>query len=190
MKISSQWAILWFTSLITVSTIGYSSPILSVGSNSVNVGDIFSIPISVSGATDLQAFQFDLSYDNTKLNFLSFTDIGTNFEAAAIAGGGSLTGITGFAINGSLSGVADSMSGVSPGAGITSGIIAYISFQDIALGVSPLILSNVQLNFSDQGFSSINGQLSSVPEPNALALVCIGLIVTLCSRHIRNNCST
>ena len=71
--------------------------------------------LSVSNAAGLTSFQFDLAFTPTIIKALSFTDVGTNFEAAATAGGGFLTGITGFIDNttGLLSGIA----GKQPGDG-------------------------------------------------------------------------
>ncbi len=156
-------------------------PTVSVGSATQVVGDTFTIPVSVSGVTDLQAFQFDLSYDGTVLSVLSFTDVGTDFEAAATAGGGFLTGITGFSSSGLLSGVADSMSGLITGTGLTgNGVIVNVEFNALMAAVSPLTLSNVILNFTDQPDLS-NGQVTvtggqSMPEPTTLALLAIGLL--------------
>ena len=169
--------------------LGYAAPILSAGSATVNVGDTFKVPISVFGATNLMAFQFDLSYNSTILTALSFTDLGSDFDLATTEGGGALTGISGFFFPGLLSGVADSMSGAS--AGLTgNGVIAQIEFKALASGISPLTLSNVFLDFSDAGFSAVNGQVcvnganasgdgstvpgGQVPEPSTLALLSLG----------------
>lgn len=85
-------------------------PTLSAGSDTVFVGDTFSIPISIANASGLTSFQFDLGFDHTLLRAVSFDDSATDF-ATAVGSGGSLTGITGFIDNttGILSGVADSM---------------------------------------------------------------------------------
>ena len=165
-------------------TMGHAAPILSAGSATVTVGDTFTIPISVSGATNLMAFQFDLSYNSAILTALSFTDVGSAFDLAATAGGGSLTGITGFLFPGLLSGVADSMSGAFAGLS-GSGVLLQIEFKALASGISDLTLSNVFLDFSDAGFSVANGQVcvngakacdngGRVPEPGTLALLGLG----------------
>ena len=157
-----------------------ANPIVSVGSATQFVGDTFTIPVSVSGVSDLQAFQFDLSYDSTIVSILGFTDVGTDFDTAATAGGGSLTGITGFSLAGLLSGVADSMSGASTGL-TGNGVVVNIEFEALMAGVSPLTLSSVFLNFSDAGFDVADGQVTvtggqSVPEPTTLALLALGLL--------------
>jgi hypothetical protein len=82
-----------------MSRAGPLLPELTAGSDTVHVGDVFTIPISVANVVGLASFQFDLAFNPTIIRELSFTDVGTDFEAAAIAGGGSLTGITGFVDN-------------------------------------------------------------------------------------------
>jgi hypothetical protein len=177
---------------MTVNAQSYagSVPVFTVGSDVVNVGDTFTIAVSVSDAIDLQAFQFDLNYDSTKLNLIGFTDIGTDFETIANTGFG-LTGLTGFSFTGLLSGVADSMVGVPFGSGLVGGVVLDITFQDIAAGTSALTASNVFLNFNDQGFDIFNGQVSnpsssgggSVPEPNTLLLAGIGILGAMALRN-------
>jgi general secretion pathway protein D len=172
--------------LLAAPTPGHAGPItLTAGSATVNVGDIFTIPVSVSNAVNLTSFQFDLSYNSAILSALSFTDVGTDFETAAINGGGSLTGITGFSSPGLLSGVADSMSGASSGlAG--NGVLVDVEFQALAPGVSPLTLSDAfltddgnPLSSDNQDFALVNGQVTvlarQVPEPSALTLLAAGL---------------
>ena len=179
------------------SSAGYAVPVISAGSATVNVGDTFTIPISVSAASDLMAFQFDLSFNSSILNAVSFTDIGTDFDAAATSGGGALTGLTGFVLPGLFSGVADSISGAFSGLS-GNGVIAEIEFNAIASGISPLTLSNIFLDFVDSGFTAANGQVcvsplrssvcapaavgGQVPEPGVLFLFAVGL-ATLMWRH-------
>ncbi len=163
-----------------------AAPVVSLGSATHVVGDTFTISVSVRGAADLQAFQFDLSYNDAILSVLGYTDAATAFDAAATAGGGVLTGLTGFSFAGLLSGVADSMSGAS--AGMTGdGVIVDIEFEAIAAGISTLTLSSVFLNFSDSGFDVANGEVcvnqagatpcsnGAVPAPGTLALLALGL---------------
>lgn len=150
-----------------------ASPIVFLGEVSdVMPGSVFTVPVLVSGATGLTAFQFDLSYDASILKALEFTDLGTGFESAALADGASLTGITGFLLPGLLSGVADSMSGAT--GGFTGGTIVDIRFEAIAAGTSALTLSNVFLDFSELGADSIVNGSITVPEPSPLALVALG----------------
>jgi hypothetical protein len=177
--------------LSTVAGLGSSraSLVLSAGSAMVNVGDMVTIPISIAGATGLTSFQFDLAFSPSIVMVLSFSDTGTDFETAALSQGGSLTGITGFIDNtsGLLSGVADSMSGIS-GSGLTgSGVLADIVFEALSPGIPPLTLSNAFLTDGGVPLSSANGDFLlqngeiSVPEPSTvlvlmLALGVIGLL--------------
>ena len=166
-----------------------ASAILSAGSDTVHVGDIFTIPISISGSAGITAFQFDLSFNPTIIKALSFDDSSTAFATEASNEGGSLTGITGFIDNttGLLSGVADSMSGAF-GVGLTDGTIADITFQALSVGTTPLHLSNAFLNFLDAtngNFILQDGSVTvlgpnggTVPEPGTLSLL-VAAILTM-----------
>ncbi len=158
------------------------TPVLTAGSDTVHVGDVFAIPISIANTAGLTSFQFDLAFDPTIITALSFTDSGTDFDLAASSGGGFLTGITGFIddTTGLLSGIADSISGLITGTGLTpGGVLVDIDFQALALGISPLALSNafltdngVPLSSANGDFSLQNGQMTVVaPEPGSLILL-------------------
>jgi Cohesin domain len=173
---------------------GIVPPVLTAGSDTVHVGDIFTIPISIASVDGLTSFQFDLAFNPTIITALPFitglpfTDTGTDFETAANTGGGSLTGITGFFDNttGLLSGIADSISGLVSGNGLTpSGVIVDIQFQALAVGISPLTLSNAFLTDNGAPLSSANGDFllqngqvtvigpAAVPEPGTLVLLAV-----------------
>jgi hypothetical protein len=165
------------------------APVLTAGAETTNVGDVFTIPISIANVLGLTSFQFDLSFNPTVIKALSFTDIGTDFSTAASAGGGILTGITGFIDNttGVLSGVADSISGLTTGTGLTpSGVVVDATFQALAVGNTPFTLSNASLTengvplFAANGdFMLQNGQATvletTVPEPGSLILLSFAL---------------
>ena len=57
------------------------------------------------------------------------------------------------------------------------GVLATIELTALAVGVPSLTLSNVFLNFSDQDFTHVNGQVTVtvVPEPSTVALLTTGL---------------
>jgi len=66
-----------------------ATPVLTAGSDTAHVGDVFTIPISIANTAGLTSFQFDLVFDPTIITALSFTDSGTDFDLAASSGGGS-----------------------------------------------------------------------------------------------------
>ncbi len=163
---------------------------LTAGSATVDVGDVFAIPVTITNVAGLTSFQFDLAFDPTIITALGFTDIGTDFEAAATSGGGFLTGITGFIddTTGLLSGIANSISGLVTGNGLTpGGSVVDIEFQALAAGVSPLTLSNAFLTDNGAPLSSDNGDFllqngqaavigpAPVPEPGTLLLLTLAL---------------
>jgi hypothetical protein len=51
----------WVLALVLVPKPSAAVPFVSAGSATVNVGDIFTIPISITDTVDLTSFQFDLS---------------------------------------------------------------------------------------------------------------------------------
>ena len=175
-----------------------ASPVLSAGSDTVNIGDTFTIAIAVGGTTGLTSYQFDLGFDPTILKALGFDDSTTNFATEAGNEGGALTGLTGFIDNGSglLSGVADSMSGAF-GPGLTpGGTIVDITFEALAAGTSALALSNGFLiddnNFlfsgnGDFGLSNglvtVQGLTAAIPEPGALSLFGTMLVALAMARR-------
>ena len=176
---------------------------LVAGSDTVEVGATFTIPISVSDALGLSSFQFDVGFDPAIIALVSFSDTGTDFEAAATNGGGFLIGLTGFpqgSPTSSLSGVADSMFTLGPGL-TPNGTLLTLTFQALAVGVSPLTFScalcqGAFLVDNLSPLSSANGDLTlqdglvtvtspdvPVPEPGTLALLLGGL--TFVARHRR-----
>jgi hypothetical protein len=89
-----------------------------------------------------------LAFNPLVIQALSFTDIGNDFVASATAGGGFLTGITGFTNNttGVLSGVADSMSGLTTGTGLApDGTLVDVTFRAVMVGNTQVALDNVFL---------------------------------------------
>lgn len=164
-----------------------------VMSETVHIGDIFTVPISVSNAVGLTSYQFDLSFNPAIIGALSIDDNSTDFATEAANDGGVLVGITAGIDNstGLLSRVADSMSGNS-GPGLTpGGTIADITFEALSPGTTSLTLANVFLTDGGRRFELGTGQLqngsvtvAAVPAPAlgsgpsgvALAAVLLALV--------------
>jgi hypothetical protein len=148
-----------------------ASPVISVGTAIVNSNNTFTVPISVAGVTDLTSWQFDLTFNPAIVQATSVTEgpfLSTSGTKVTLF-------VPGFVLGGVVSGVADFYSDLPPGPS-GSGVLADVQFQGLSHGVSPLTLSNVFLNLSDQGFSIANGQIS-VAEPTPLVLVVVGLVL-------------
>ncbi len=150
-------------------------PVISAPFVTVGVGDTFTIPISITGATDLTFWQFDLAFSPAIVRANSVTEgpfmsaFGTTLFTPGV-----IDNVTGL-----ISLVADSYVDLPPNPSGT-GVLAEIEFSALGPGVSPLTFSNVFLNLSDQGFSVTNGRITvtgtaRVPEAATLALLTGGL---------------
>jgi cohesin domain-containing protein len=172
--------------------LGHADPVVTAGSGSVpvivNVGDVFTIPVSITDAVDLIHWQFDLSFDPDILQANTVT------EGPFLSSGGS--NITLFIEgvidnnNGTITIVTDSCIACFPGPS-GSGVLANIEFEALAPGLSPLDLSNVFLNLDDSGFQVVDGLVcvldgqvcvaqppdNGIPEPSTLVLL-LGALAT------------
>ena len=149
-----------------------ADPIISAPNVTASVGDTVTIPISITDAVDLQFFQFDLS----------FAPLVVQANTAGATAGALLPGDWFFTSPGTVDNTGGQILGVSAfGSAVSgSGVIADIEFQAIAPGTSPLTFQNVQLNLSDTGFTTTDGQITvtataPVPEPETLVLLTSGL---------------
>ena len=142
-----------------------------------NVGSVFDVFVNISNASDLYAFQFDISFDPTILSAMSVTE-GSLFPGSGI------TTETIDNTSGSISFIADVLTGAPSGVS-GDGTLADLTFQAVSEGTSPIALSNMILldfDLSDIPFSKTDGTVSptsSVPEPTALLLllpVLLGLL--------------
>lgn len=144
-------------------------PVVSVGSASVFTGNTVTIPVDITGVSDLAAFQFNLSFNPAIVHLQAIK------EGAFLPSAGPTFFIPGTIDNvaGSADSTADSLLG--PIAGATgSGTLATLRFQGVNLGTSPVVLSDVILldsNLNDIAFTTTPGAVTVVPELNAVWLL-------------------
>ena len=159
-----------------------AAPIVSVVSPAVvSQGTSFVANVTVSDATDLYAFQFDLGFDPSILKVLSVA------EGPFLPTAGTTFLVSGLVDNalGSITGLADSLVGLISGVN-GDGILFTVSFQALAAGVSALTFANeLYLNSS---LADISGTVSStarqitvspagpLPTPATLTLFILGLL--------------
>ena len=162
-----------------------ADPVLSAPFVTVGVGDTFTIPISITGSTDVTSWQFDLVYSPSLVKANSVTE-GPFMSAFGTTSftPGVIDNVTGL-----ISLVADSYVDLPPDPS-GDGVLANIEFTALATGVSPLTFSNVFLNFSNEEFSITNGQITvtgtaRVPEAATLALLTSGLALLIVRRLTR-----
>ena len=168
-------AVLAITSLVMLQPIQVAAdPVISAPFVTVGVGDTFTIPVSITGATDVTSWQFDLAYIPSIVKASSVTEgpfmsaFGNTLFTAGVIDN----------VSGLISLVADSYVDLPPDPS-GSGVLAKIEFTALAPGVSPLNLANVFVNDLDAGFQATNGQVTVtgklVAEPATLTLLGLGL---------------
>jgi general secretion pathway protein D len=156
-------AILSWLALVVCPPPASAAPTITAGSATVGVGDTFTIQVSITGAQDLSAWQFDLGFDPTILR-------------ANLVSEGDLTLLSAGAINNG-SGLIDDIAGSFMDAGLNGlfeGVLAVIEFEALAAGTSALTLLDIQLGFEQTAPDLENGSVTvnaQIPEPGTLALV-------------------
>src|SRR5262245_19129238 len=149
----------------------------------VQVGDVFTIPISIDDAIDLGAWQFDLTFDPAILRAESMAEgpFMASFGATLFTPPLIIDNTIGF-----ISGAAGFFVDVPP-LPSGDGVLAAIVFIALAAGVSPLNLSSVFLNLSASGFAITPGQVTVVEpaivaEPATVSLLLGGLVALRLAR--------
>lgn len=175
----------WFLSLLAALAFAPAAQaaVVTAGGDTVKAGDTFTIPISITGASGLSSFQFDLAFDPA---VLQITANGVS-QSGFFTQGDISVFVPGVLDNaaGDLLGVADAL--IFQPLVDGDGVLVSIEFVAIAPGHSWLTLSNVFLNLSDAGFTVANGEVCvratpasdcsrSVPEPGSAALALAALI--------------
>ena len=159
--------------------ISSAAPILSIEPPSLLVerGDSFSLDVRISGVTDLFAFQFDLAFDPLILS------AGSINEGSFLPSQGVTAFIAGTIDNtaGTITATADTLIGAIPGVN-GSGVLAFVDFEALSLGTSPITFSNEILLDSDLHEFPITGIVDGsvgvfvieailVPEPSTWLLL-------------------
>ena len=86
--------VIFFFAFSLNSEISFATPIISVSSKDVNIGDTFMVPILIDKAVDLTFFQFDLSFNPLILqaNFVTeglfMSSFGTTLFSAGVIDNG------------------------------------------------------------------------------------------------------
>ncbi len=160
----SQFAIV-FTSFLCVPFLT-AGTVVSAGSSTAQVGEIFTLPVSIANATDVFAFQFDIAFDPAILQLLTVSEGGfLGTAGTTIFAPGTIDNTAGTATF-----TADTLSGPVPGAS-GRGVLADFTLQAISLGTSAVIVSNVILLDSSLGdipLTTVNGRVLVTPEPMGL----------------------
>lgn len=152
-----------------------ADPVLSlnINPNPAAVGGTVSVDVVISGALDLYAYQFSLSFDPSVLQATGST------EGAFLPTGGTTFFSPGSFDNtlGVYSFTVGTLIGALPGVN-GAGTLATLSFDVAAAGVSSLTLSDVVL--LDSALAEIPAQLqggvvTAVPEPGTWLMFGLGL---------------
>lgn len=141
--------------------------------STIGVGDTFSVNVHVDQAVDLTSWQFDLKYNPLLLRAEAVTEgpflnsFGTTLFSPGVIDNstGDMTLVTNVFVD----------FGPLPNG---NGELAIVHFRALGLGVSPLDLQNLFLNFNS-GVNATNASVSVVPIPGTAILMEAGCVLFL-----------
>jgi hypothetical protein len=160
------------------------------GPSTATVGDMITIDLNVTGASDLYAFQLDLGFDPTILAAVSVT------EGSFLPTGGSTIFFPGAIDNllGSVSNNADTLVSATPGF-TGDGLLLAIQFSVIGPGSTTLTPANLLFldsNFNIANVRSTDGALdvspaAVTPEPGTFLLLMTGILAAAITGRMRSS---
>lgn len=141
--------------------------------STVGVGDTFSVNVHVDQAVDLTSWQFDLKYNPLLLRAESV------MEGPFLNSFGTTSFLPGVIDNstGDITLVSNAFVDFGPLPN-GNGELSIVHFKALGLGVSPLDLQNLFLNFNS-GVNSTNASISVVPIPGTAILMGAGCVLLL-----------
>jgi adhesin HecA-like repeat protein len=145
-----------------------ATPIVSiVGPTTVAQGSMFAVDVNIANVTDLNAFQFDVGFNQNNLMAMSVA------EGSFLPSGGSTVFIPGTIDNtdGVIAATADALVGAVGVSG--SGTLAVFDFSAIGSGTTDLTVSNVILVDSNGNLINL---VSNTPEPSTVILFALGAL--------------
>lgn len=160
------------TIIMTCGAAGWTLPITEISvdptTQTVGVGDVFSVDVLISGAMDLSGFDLAVSFDPTILSWVGTTISPTAFLGESMVDAFYIVDSIG------VTGVHLGVSGVSG-----AGTLFSLTFQALVLGVSNIGVSGQLANSTVQEIDPVqidNGMVEVVPEPLSLTLIGVGTV--------------